>query len=128
MRKSVNEELRHILIAQTEILLKNVEDTIEAVRDSQLSDGEICEWTPGKQLYHLLRSMDQWFINPNGFEEPAGKGRRLAGLDAPKKTKLSKAELTEYCETIKAKILSYLEKLDLGTLEDPAGSKNSSEA
>jgi len=102
----MNDELVAIINAQTQILFINAEDTIGGIDEDQLYDTSICDWHLGEQVYHALHSLDQWFINPNAYEEPPAARRKAeAG-------RLSKTELLTYYRYVRAKISAYLKKLD----------------
>lgn len=74
-----------------------------------------------KYIYHMLYSMDRWYINPKdeNYKEPKFHMKTLADLNViPKDEFLSKEQLMEYLEEIKKKIQTYNEKLtdaDLST-------------
>jgi hypothetical protein len=99
-------ELMKTITEQTQILFANVETTMNSIEDDQLYNTNICDWPLGEQIYHMLHSFDQWFINPNNYKEPAISQKKTA-----EGRKLSKSELIEFCGSIKVKISSYLEYL-----------------
>jgi len=102
----MNDELVAIIDGQTQILFVNAEDTLNAIGEEQLYDTAICDWPLGEQVYHALHSLDQWFINPNSYEEPPVAARKAeAG-------RLSKTELFNYYRYVRAKIGVYIKKLD----------------
>lgn len=102
----MNDELTGIIDAQTQILFVNAEDTLNAIEEDQLYDTAICDWPLGEQVYHALHSLDQWFVNPNDFEEPPIARRKVeAGT-------LSKTKLQNYYHYIRARTSIYLKKLD----------------
>jgi len=100
-----------IIIDQTKILYANVEETINSIEEAKLYDANICDWPLGEQLYHMLHSMDQWFINPNHYEES-----KIALLKKDTDKRLSKSELIEYYNSIKAKVSKYLKELSIESL------------
>ena len=104
----MGDNLRDVLIDQTDILLENIENTIAEINESQLYDKNICHWELGAQIFHFLHSLDKWFINPAIYEEdhyfPADK------------TRYSKDELFEYFVYIKIKVSNYLKELDSNSL------------
>jgi len=67
--ENMDNQLIHIIKAQTDILFANAEETLKSIEDPQLNNKTICDWTLGEQIYHMLHSLDQWFINPNQYEE-----------------------------------------------------------
>jgi hypothetical protein len=107
------------IIQQTQILLMNVDETLGSLDENEIHQKELCDWLIGEQIYHMLHSLDQWFISPYDYEEPA-----IAYLGDNKDRKLTKAELCEYFEMIKGKVMRYLDKLEMKDLEDrPIGCK-----
>jgi hypothetical protein len=109
--------LVQIIAEQTQVLYKNIEAIFDVLLEPDLADKDICDWPLGEQIYHLLHSIDQWFINPNGYEEPllqASKDKTGKGW--------TKSELSEYYREIKTKVTVYLESLSPDLLkEKPEG-------
>lgn len=74
-----------------------------------------------KYIYHMLYSMDRWYINPKdeNYKEPTFHMETLADLNVvPKDEFLTRKQLMEYFKGIKKKIKMYNEKLtdsDLST-------------
>jgi DinB superfamily len=99
-------ELMKTITEQTQILFANVETTLNSIEDDQLYNTNICDWPLAEQIYHMLHSFDQWFINPNNYKEPDILQRKT-----DEGRKLSKLELIEFYDSIKVKISSYLEHL-----------------
>lgn len=99
-----------LIIKQTRVIFLNAELTLSALDENLLDKPGSWGWPLGQQVYHMLRSMDQWFINPSFYQEPDF----LKTSQIPEScsvSKLSKAELTEYYGSIKAKVDTYLENL-----------------
>lgn len=71
----------------------------------------LCDMPIWKHVYHMLHSCDQWYINPNEYEEPPFHIPNLNSLDVPSEKSLSREELLAYLESIQAKIFSYLDGL-----------------
>jgi hypothetical protein len=66
-----------------------------------------------KHVYHMLHSMDRWFINPEIYTEPPFHKPDLDNMNVkPDDFALSKNDLLEYFEGIKTKIFDYLDSLD----------------
>ena len=63
-----------------------------------------------QHLYHLLHSLDQWFINPraNDFVEPPVHVPDLQDLDIYPAAHLDRGQMDAYFYTIKAKLSLYL--------------------
>jgi hypothetical protein len=112
----VNDNLISIISEQTQILYSNIESIFDVITERDLYDTNICDWPLGEQIYHILHSLDQWFINPNQYQEPKPylikKGVR---------GEWSKADLFGYYLSIKNKIGLYIENLGSDSLtEKPA--------
>lgn len=78
-----------------------------------------------KYVYHMLYSMDRWYINPNdpSYTDPEF---HIAGLNdlnvIPKEESISKEQMTDYYKSIEAKINHYIDALqDEGLSEMPDG-------
>jgi hypothetical protein len=71
-----------------------------------------------KQFYHLLHSLDQFFISPREYREPSFHEDGMNYFGTSSKTTLSKSELTAYYSGIKAKIEAYLATLSDDRLGD----------
>jgi hypothetical protein len=107
----VEKEIKSTLTAQTEILFTNIDETLNAVEETQLYDEKICDWPLAEQIYHLLRSLDQYFINPNNYRE--------APIALKKNnTRLTKTDFLEYRDSIKTRITNYLESTEIDLLSE----------
>lgn len=109
----MEDAFRSIILAQTGILFANLEETLNSIEENSLHDNNICDWPLGEQIYHLLHSMDQWYINPNEYEEPGIIVKHSELIKG-----LSKSELIEYFNLVKAKITGYIESLSTASLID----------
>jgi hypothetical protein len=105
--------LVQIIAEQTQFLYRNIEAIFETLKETDLTDKNICDWPLGEQIYHLLHSLDQWFINPNRYEEPSS----FSSKDKIGKNR-TKNELMEYYQGIKTKITNYLENLSPELLKE----------
>ncbi|MDR1003068.1 MAG: hypothetical protein LBL82_07365 [Oscillospiraceae bacterium] len=66
-----------------------------------------------KHAYHMLHSLDRWFINPTVYDEPPFHRPELNNIDIPPDDfALSREDLLRYFEEIKAKLFQYLDTLD----------------
>lgn len=75
-----------------------------------------------KHLYHTMHSLDQWFINPARYVEPAFHVKNLNSLDEPSNSTLSRQQLSDYLTEIDHKLNRYLENLtDEQLAEKPEG-------
>lgn len=72
----------------------------------------LCDMPIWKHCYHTLHSCDQWFINPMKYDEPPFHEEGLNSLDYMGNKILSREELLDYFETVKEKIMNYLEHLN----------------
>lgn len=66
-----------------------------------------------QHIYHMLHSLDQWFINPRAtdFVEPPIHFPDLQDLQIYPQTALDRKQMNEYFYTIKAKLSLYLPTL-----------------
>ncbi|MBQ2774294.1 MAG: hypothetical protein IJF40_00185 [Clostridia bacterium] len=71
----------------------------------------LCGMPIWKHAYHMLHSLDQWFINPKEYTHPDFHVPGLNSLDEESEKTLSKEELLQYLENIKTKIGDYLDTL-----------------
>jgi hypothetical protein len=116
---SVTEVVRR----QCECLFVNIEFIFDFVDDDLLAQ-PMCRWPLWRQLYHMLHSVDQWFINPFEFQEPHVNGAVIKALNTEVDTEpMSKGLLHEYYRDIESRVRSYLSTLsDSDLLERPSGS------
>ena len=86
-------------------------------------DSILCDMPIWKHVYHTLHSLDQWYINPEIYTEPDFHEPKLNSLDDYDNQKvLSRELLIDYFETIKKKIMEYLNSLsDEDLYEKPEG-------
>jgi hypothetical protein len=71
----------------------------------------LCDMPIWKHCYHMLHSLDQWFINPNEYTQPDFHEPNLNSLDILSEKVLSRELLFDYLENIKIKITNYLNSL-----------------
>lgn len=91
---------------ETENLIKCIPDELWSKRYD-----EIPMW---KYLYHMLYSMDRWFINPkdSSYSDPEFHTETLADLNVvPKDELISREQLEAYFYDIQDKIQKYIEVL-----------------
>jgi len=104
---------------QTLIMLKNVKYTLKIVPSSKfnvLTSGQPY-W---RHFYHLIHSIDQWFIDPDNYVEPVFGAKGLNTLDGKPGKILSKKTITKYFKTVEKKIVKYLATLDDASLSRKA--------
>lgn len=111
--------LVNIIKQQTAILFHNVKT---AILTCDL-DYVLCEQPVWKHVYHALHSCDQWFINPQKYEEPPFHVPGLNSLDIQSTRVLSRDKLLDYYEAVNTKISDYLDSLtDIMLYDNPEGS------
>ena len=75
-------------------------------------DFVLCDMPVWKHVYHMLHSCEQWFISPFEYEkEPDFHEPNLNSLDIPSGKALSRGLLSDYMETVRTKIICYLETM-----------------
>lgn len=99
--------------------LWEVENVIACIPDA-LWDRCYCDMPLWKHIYHMLHSLDQWYINPRVYTEPPFHEANLNNLDVPSQKRFSREDMARYLDTVKAKIVSYDDALsDEILLEKP---------
>lgn len=75
-------KLNEIIEYQTKRALWEVKNVIDCVPDS-LWNKEYCDMPLWKHIYHMLHSLDLWFINPRDkhYCEPSIHSENLNNLD-----------------------------------------------
>ena len=88
-----------IIDEQTRRALWEVKNVIDCVPDD-LWDRLYCDMPCWKHIYHMLHSLDVWYINPrdNGFQEPFIHEIDLNNLDVVTDKKLSREEINHYVQ------------------------------
>lgn len=73
-----------------------------------------CDMPLYKHVYHMLHSLDVWFINPrdDSYIEPDFHQQDLNNLDVISNVEISKEDLKEYHKRICDKIRNYLKGLE----------------
>lgn len=113
--------LTETIKASTEIMFHNFYVTLVTCD----MDYILCDMPVWKHCYHTLHSCDQWFINPTEYEEPAFHEEGLNSLDYIGEKVLSRDDLLEYFETVKCKIMNYLDSInDEDLYQNPRGYKH----
>lgn len=93
----------------TDRALWEVKNIIDCV-PNDLWDKCYCEMPMWKHIYHMLHSLDLWFINPRDiyFIEPSIHEKDLNNLDSITDKKISRDEINQYYAQIAEKIHGYL--------------------
>lgn len=104
---------------QTEVMFVNAERMLKTCN----LDFVLCDMPVWKHVYHMLHSCDRWFYIPVECEkEPDFHEPNLNSLDIPSEKALSIEQLSDYLETVRTKIMSYLETMtDEKLYEIPKG-------
>ncbi len=113
--------LTEIIKDQTERALWEVKNVTDCVPD-EMWNREYCEMPCWKHIYHMLHSLDLWYINPRDkdFTEPAIHEKDLNNLDVVSEKELSRKEIEDYLVEITAKIRKYISQLsDEQLLDNP---------
>jgi len=100
-----------IITEQTRILFENIQMTFNAISDDQM-DKLIFDAPLWKHIYHMLHSLDQWFINPNIYDNPSFHEDGMNDYRIETQTRLSKDNLVTYFKDIEVKIYLFLENLN----------------
>lgn len=110
--------LIELISQQTKILLYNADTTLITAD----LDYVLCDMPIWKHLYHAFHSLDQWFINPDRYEQPPFHEPNLNSLDIESTKTLTREELVSYFDSVKLKITKYLDSLtDEMLYEKPEG-------
>lgn len=107
-------ELVDAIKLNTETLFVNADIMLQTCN----MDFVLCDMPVWKHAYHMLHSLDQWYINPNVYTEPDFHVPGLNSLYIASDKSLSREELMNYLEGIKTKIMDYLDVLTDESLLD----------
>ncbi len=104
--------LTEVIVNQTHRALWEVKNVIDCVPD-ELWDKEYCGMPCWKHIYHMLHSLDLWYINPRDkdYMEPDIHEKDLNNLDVISCRCLSKEEISSYFFAIEKKIETYVSAL-----------------
>ena len=119
----IQHSISEIIADQTKRALWEVKNVISCVPDGYWSE-EYCQMPVWKHIYHMLHSLDLWFINPRdcNFEDPPIHDKDLNNLDVITQRQLSRSEINAYFLQIQIKIERYINSLqDECLLEMPEG-------
>lgn len=113
--------LIEIIDDQTKRALWEVKNVIDCIPNDYWNT-IYCETPMWKHVYHMLHSLDLWFINPRDkeFQEPLIHIKDLNNLDVVSNIQISRDQINEYYNQIEAKIKNYIQELsDSDLLEKP---------
>lgn len=101
--------LSEIIQDQTKRALWEVKNVIDCIPD-EMWNVLYCQMPCWKHVYHMLHSLDQWFINPRDpfYQEPEIHEHDLNNLDVVSSKKLTRDEINLYYEKVSAKIEAYV--------------------
>lgn len=104
---------------QTRRALWEMKNVIHCVPDS-LWEKEYCKAPLYQHIYHMLHSLDLWYINPQDedFSQPGIHIKNLNNLDIPPQKPLTREELDTYRQAVEQKILEYLQTLRESELKE----------
>lgn len=107
----------NIIRDQTRRALWEVKNVIDCIPDA-LWDASRCAMPIWKHVYHMLHSLDLWFINPRdrNFQEPDIHEENLNNLDAVSEKRLGRGEIGAYFRRVSDKIARYVGALTDGEL------------
>ena len=111
-----------VIKEQTDRALWEVKNVIDCVPDD-LWNKNYCDMPCWKHIYHMLHSLDLWYINPRDrkFVEPSIHEKDLTNLDVFSEKELSREEINGYFSDIEKKIKTYIAGLnDKMLLEYPS--------
>lgn len=111
-----------VIKEQTDRALWEAKNVIDCVPDD-LWNKNYCDMPCWKHIYHMLHSLDLWYINPRDrkFVEPSIHEKDLNNLDVFSEKELSREEINGYFSDIEKKIKTYIAGLnDKMLLEYPS--------
>ena len=116
----MQESFINTISIQAKQVFRNIQSVFDYVDDDILSAG-LCKWPLWRQLFHMLHSMDQWFISPFEYEDGWENGHQINALnteiDMPA---ISRKELLSFFLRVEAKVEDYLTGLtDSDLFETP---------
>jgi hypothetical protein len=103
--------LTRVIINQTQLLFRNVEVTLDYVEEDRLDKPGTWAWPLREQIYHMLRSLDQWYINPENYPGPELVWTPAVPPGTRETKPPTKTELTAFFESTKRKINTFLTNL-----------------
>lgn len=99
--------LTRIIEDQTNRALWEVKNIIDCV-PNDLWYKKYCDAPIWQHIYHMLHSLDKWYINPADYFEPSIHQEQLNNLDIMPNTHLSRHQINNYYLIIKEKIERYV--------------------
>lgn len=103
--------LTNIVMDRAQRLFENTQFVFDYVDDALLAK-TLSKWPLWRQLFHMLHSMDQWFINPFKYVDPREDGFLITALNTEvHMAPMTKRELTDYYLDVNTKVQAYLSSL-----------------
>lgn len=104
--------MTEIIKEQTKRALWEVKNIIDCVPD-ELWHKAYCQMPCWKHIYHMLHSLDLWYINPRDrfFKEPDIHEKDLNNLDVISLKSLTRVEIKDYFDAIDQKVHQYIATL-----------------
>ncbi len=107
-----------LLTVQTERTLWEARNVMRCAADSGLWEAVYCDMPVWRHVYHMLHSLDQWYMSPEHYAEPLIHVDGLNDLDrAVEAPAFSLAQMEEYLTAITAKLRAYLAAMPDAALE-----------
>lgn len=103
------DDIRHL----TQRALWETENLMKCI-PAELWDKRYDEIPMWKYLYHMLYSMDRWYITPYdaSYQSPPFHTETMADLNVvPQEERLERGQLEDYFDRIREKIQAYLQEL-----------------
>lgn len=96
----------------TDRAIWEVQNVIDCVPE-EMWGRHYCNMPLWKHIYHMLHSLDTWYINPRDkeYEQPSIHEEGLDNLDFISVKTLNREDINEYFTDIKIKINTYLKEL-----------------
>lgn len=102
---------------QTERALWETRNVMVCLADAGLWDKPYCGAPAWQHAYHMLHSLDRWYINPERYQQPPFHTEGLDNLDRPVHNHLTLEQVLDYHAQISCKLRKYLENLTEAELE-----------
>jgi len=111
----VEKRIIKVITEQTKILFQNIHQVLDAVSDDQM-DKTIFDAPLWKHIYHMLHSLDQYFINPYVYDNPDFHEYGMNSFAVLTNNRLSKNTLVKYFKNIEEKVFCFFDNLDDSSL------------
>lgn len=113
-------ELCGYIKEQAEVNFINLETALKTYD----RNAPVCGAAAWRYAYHAIHSADEWFFNPNEYEEPPFHKEGMDNPDNPCDVVLSDSQLLEYLNDVRLKTRAYIDRLTDDMLyEKPCGCK-----